>query len=361
MLLEKYYPKSTKDLFNSASVGEVKKFLASWKKGKALLLHGPVGTGKSVSVKLIAKELGYELVESHADEERNVKNFLASSMERGVFSRKKILLLEDVETLSMRGISDLIKNSGHPVICTINDAYSLSHSVRSVFKTVKFDKISESEIIRFIENLCREEKISMRRKDIEQLAKTCNGDIRSLLIDMEGPDVLHDNHRDVEDNVFNTLRIIFKSMRIDNSRIAMRNSEKNMEDLFRWIENNITEEYTDIETISMAFNYLSKADVFRSRIIKRQSWSLEKYFADLSVYGTSLAKTKPSLRFASYKPPVYFASGGKALGKLASVLHVSKKQAVAYIPILQMLAKRNTKLFEELGMDDSEIESIIDN
>lgn len=360
MLLEKYYPKSSRDLFNKTPVNDVKKFLAGWKKGRALLLHGPVGSGKSVSVKLIAKELGYDLIESHADEERSIKNFVASSAEGGIFSRKKIILLEDIETLPMRGIADLVKASSHPVICTISDAYSLSPSVRSTFKTVKFDKINETEITRFVEAACREEKISIQKRDIEQLAKTCNGDMRSLLIDL---DVLrlgrHDGFRDVEENVFSTLRIIFKSMRIENSRIAVRNSEKNIEDLFRWIENNITEEYTDIETIAFALNYLSKADVFHSRIIKRQSWSLEKYFADLSVYGTSLAKTKPSLRFVSYKPPVYFGRGGLGLEKLANALHISKKQAFAYIPIFKMLAKRNTKLFEELGMDDKEISTIL--
>ncbi len=361
MLLEKYYPKSSKELFNVTSVNEVKKFLAGWKKGKALLLHGPVGSGKSVSVKLIARELGYEIVESHADEERNVKNFLAFSGESGVFARKKILLLEGIETLAMRGVADLVKTSSHPVICTINDAYSLSPSVRSVFRLVKFDRIKEAEIVRFIENLCREEKISIQRRDMEQLAKTCNGDIRSLLIDLEMLKLgfRHGGFRDVEDNVFSTLRIIFKSMRIENSRIALRNSEKSVEDLFRWIESNITEEYTDIETIAMALNYLSKADVFRSRIIKRQSWSLEKYFAGLSVYGTSLAKTKPSLRFVSYKPPLYFAGSDKALGKLASALHVSRKQAVAYIPIIRMLAKNSSRLCEELGMGDGEIDAVI--
>ncbi len=361
MLLEKYCPKSTKELFNSAAVGEIKKFLAGWKKGKALLLHGPVGSGKSVSAKLVAKELGYELVESRADEERNAKNLLASSMESGVFFRRKILLLEDAETMPMRGIADLVKTSNHPVICILNDAYSLSPSVRNIFKAVKFDKIKEADIIKFAEDLCKKEKICLQKRDIDQLAKACNGDVRSLLIDLE---ILrfgkHDGFRDVEENVFNTLRIIFKGMHIESSRIALKNSEKNIEDLFRWIENNVTEEYTDIETIAVALNYLSRADVFRSRIIKRQSWSLEKYFAGLSVYGVSLAKNRPSVRFASYKPPVYFTGGDKALGKLASALHISRKQAVAYVPIIRMLAKNNSRLCEELGMDDSEIESVLD-
>ena len=360
MFPEKYSPKSSASLFNTAAVNELKKFMVGWKKGKALVVHGPTGSGKSVSIKLVAGELGYEVVEIHADDERNVKGLLASSLEGGLFHRKKILLLEDVETMQMRGIADLVKTSNNPVICTVNDAYSLSSSVRKVFKLVKFEKIGERELVAFAEKLCKDELISFKSRDIEQLVKTCNGDIRSLLIDLE---ILrlgkHEGYRDVEDNVFSTLRTIFKSMSIENSKIALNNSEKNMEDLFRWIENNVTEEYTDIETIAIALNYLSKADIFRSRIIRRQSWSLEKYFSGLSVYGTSLAKSRPSVRFASYKPPFFFGRSGVGLEKLASALHVSKKQAATYIPIVKMLLGRNSTICEDLGMDDSEVNAIL--
>jgi hypothetical protein len=106
-------------------------------------------------------------------------------------------------------------------------------------------------------------------------------------------------------------------------------------------------------------DYLSKADIFRSRIIRRQSWNLEKYFIDLSVYGTSLAKKKPSVRFTSYRPPVYFARSDVALEKLAKALHISKRQAVVYIPILSMLSKRNSRICEEIGMENDEIRMVL--
>jgi len=360
MLLEKYSPKATKDLFNQSAVSDVRHFLSGWRKGKAMLVHGPTGSGKSVSIKLIARELGYGLVESYANEERNVKSFTSSSVESGIFSKKRLILLEDVETMQMRGVADLIKNSNHPVICTVTDAYSLSQPVRKSFKLVKFEKIRDADLLKFLEEVCREENISMSKRDMDQLVRSCNGDIRSLLIDL---DVLrlgrHDGYRDIEDNIFSTLRTIFKSMSIENSRIALHNSEKNIEDLFRWIGNNISEEYTDIETIATALNYLSKADMFRSRIVRRQSWSLEKYFSDLTVYGTSLAKTRPSVRMAMYKPPFYFGRNTAGLEKLATALHVSKKQAAAYIPIVRMLVKINSTICEDIGMDENEISAVI--
>ncbi|MFA4819335.1 MAG: AAA family ATPase [Candidatus Aenigmatarchaeota archaeon] len=363
MLLDKYYPKTTKDLIgNPAAIMDIRKFLASWKKGKALLVYGPTGSGKSISVKLAAKELGYEILETHADEERPAKGFFEASMQRSIFSKKKLLLFEDVGTAAMRNFSQLISKSEHPIICTTDDAYQLSAAARKPFKLLKFDKIGESDMIRFLELLCKNEHITLQQRDLEQLARTSNGDVRALLIDL---DVLqlglkYNNYRDAEENIFNTLKVIFKTTNIENCRMAMDSSEKDSEELFWWLEQNVVEEYTDTDSIATAYDYLSKADIFYSRIIRRQSWSLQKYFSELSAYGVALAKNKPSIRFVSYRPPAFARRpGNMTLEKLARNLHISRKHAAAYIPIVRMLVKKKSNICEELGMDDKEISFVL--
>ena len=360
MLLEKYSPTSTKEIIgNSSAVMEIRKFLASWKRGKALLVHGPTGSGKSTAIRLIAEELGYDLIENHPNEDRNVKNFLQASMQQGIFSKKKIMLFEDID-VPVRGFSQLIKASGHPVICTINDVYQVPASSRKDFKLVKFEKISEQELMRFLEDVCRKEGISCPKRDLEQLARMSNGDIRALLIDLE---ILmlgfKQGYRDVEENIFNTLRIIFKTMSIENSRIAMDSSEKDGEELFRWLEQNIIEEYTDADSIASAYDYLSKADIFYSRIIRRQSWGLQKYSSGLAVYGTALAKNRPSARFVNYRPPTFIRRDSGALEKIARQLHTSKKGALEYVPIIRMLLKKKSNIAEQFGLDEGEISLII--
>ena len=363
MLLEKYSPKNTKDLIgNPAAIMDIRKFLTSWKKGKALLVYGPTGSGKSTAIKLIARELGYEVIGTHADEERSAKGFFEASMQRGVFSRKKLLLFDDVTAGSLRNFSQLIEKSGHPVICTTDDAYQLPTASRKVFKLLKFDKIGETELVKFLEAVCRSEHITLQHRELEQLARTSNGDVRALLIDLNAfrLGLKYSNHRDAEENIFNTLKIIFKTTSIQNCKIALDNSEKDGEELFSWLEQNVLEEYIDTNSIASAYDYLSKADIFYSRIIKRQSWSLQKYFSNLSVYGVALAKEKTSARFVSYRPPVFVRrSSNVLLENLAKNLHISKRQAAAYIPLIRMLFKKNRNICEEFGMDDKEASFIL--
>ena len=290
---------------------------------------------------------------------RNMKGFLQASVQRGVFSRKKIIFFEDIESMSMRGFSQLIKTSEHPVICTTDDAYQIPAVSRKDFKLLKFEKISDSELMRFLEGICGKERISCQRTQLEQLIRTSNGDVRSALIDLEALESgFKSGYRDIEENIFNTLKIIFKATRIESSRIAMENSQKDSEELFRWLEQNIQEEYTDINSIASAYNYLSRADIFYSRIIRRQSWSLQKYSSGLAAYGVTLAKDRPSVRFVSYKPPVFFRRNDAALGKIANHLHISRKHAAVYIPIIRMLAKRKSNICEELGLDEKEISAL---
>lgn len=351
MLLEKYTPKSTKEIVgNGLRIAEIKRFLSSWKKGSAILVHGPTGSSKSTAIKLAAHELGYDVVESHGDEKRSVDSFFQSSVQRGIFSKKRMLLFEDIETLPMRGMAELTKRSEHPVICTIGDAYQLSTPVRKNFKLVKFDKISEAELLAFAESVCRKENMQLNRRQLEQLAKTSNGDIRVLLTDMELLALgCKPSYRDSEDNIFNTLKIIFKTMSLENSKIAADNCEKEPEELMRWLGENVSEEYTDIRTVAKAFDYLSRADIFNSRIIRRQSWSLQKYLA-LAAYGTALAKERPSARFVSYRPP-RFQQRISAVEGLSKSLHISRRKMAIYAPVLKLLAKRNSTIFEEFGVE----------
>ncbi|TLN01319.1 AAA family ATPase, partial [bacterium] len=68
----KHKPLSTREVVgNGSSVRRVHEWLRGWVgHGKALLLHGPPGVGKTASVEAAANELGYGILELNASDIR---------------------------------------------------------------------------------------------------------------------------------------------------------------------------------------------------------------------------------------------------------------------------------------------------
>lgn len=361
MLPDKYKPKMLSDMIgNREQVTEIRDWIAAWKKGRALLLYGPTGGGKSLAVELIAKEMNCELVESHASDNRGYRqlkeSILKASGQRSLMLRKKLILVDEIETLeSVKGIIELIEGSDFPVILIGNPYEKKLFSLRQQCKLVKLGKVRHDVLARFLMHVNVKEKLDVPEAAIYGISRACNGDVRSALIDLlySGRPGL----RECDQDVFNTLKIIFRSPKIGDVRIATANSDS--EDIVQWLENNIPEEYKDPQEIASAYDFLSKADLFASRIIRRQAWSLQKYFIDMGILGVSASKKRASNNFISYARPFYRRKNNmdSALGKIAKKLHASKRDAQGYIAIIGKLNEK-TGIAGKLGLSEEDMELI---
>ena len=347
MFIEKYRPTKLDELLgNKSQFSEIVKFVKEWKKQDVLLVYGPIGCGKSLTIKLVADSLKTELLESHASDERSLKKFEESvkkaSLQQSLIQKKKIILIENVDRMeSMKAITDLIKTSNFPVILTTEDPYSKKlYSLKSKSTLLKFNRIRSDSINKFLKIIKDIENLDLEESKLNMISRTCSGDVRAALNDLESlADGSIIGSRDNEMDIFNTVKILFKTRSIENVFSALKSSEKSINDILLWLEWNIIQEYEKSEEVFLAFDYLSKADVFNSRIIKRQSWSLSKYNKDLGTIGVALAKKEMYRKFTRYTFPRPF-SRQKNRKKLSYILKVSENRVKEYIPLLIAMSKK---------------------
>ncbi|MBI2545114.1 MAG: replication factor C large subunit, partial [Candidatus Aenigmarchaeota archaeon] len=109
--------------------------------------------------------------------------------------------------------------------------------------------------------------------------------------------------REKEQSIFNALMMIFKTKTALAAKLAINNVDKDPEEIFWWIENNIPNEYEKPEEIARAYDVLSKADMFRQRIRSRQNWKFLAYMIDLMTGGVAVSKNEMYRKFSRYQYP----------------------------------------------------------
>ena len=360
-LLEKYRPRSLGDVIgNRKQIEEMLGLIRNYRKGRPIMVYGPSGSGKNIALEMISRELNFDLCELASSDFRDYNSIrngiLNSATQMSLFRKGRIILIDEIESPEsgmMRAVREIVRQSRFPVVLMTSNPFTKQlYELRKMSAMIRFDKIRHDAIRGFLEDVAKKEGIKYEDKAISQLARIADGDVRSALIDMEAigevteSSILLLGKRRFEQSVFETTKIILKSMDSENARAAIEQSEKDPEEIFWWLEENICREYDDPEDISSAYGCLAKADYFNCLIIRRQTWSLQKYATDMiSFVGAS--KKRAYRKFVMYQPPGFFAglvrrnSGGmnELSEKLASGLHVSKKNAVQYMPLLRRLLK----------------------
>lgn len=368
MLLEKYKPETASQIVgNFLQVNAIRTFLKNWKRGKSLFLYGPTGSGKTLAVRLVAKDLGYQLIESYAGERklRDKDSFISMTKQRSIIAQKKLLLVDEAEIIgSVKMLSELIRQSPVPVIIIGENPYDKKlFNIRKNFRIIKFQKPKTEEVSRFLSMVCEKENIKLEQRHISQLARMCNGDIRAALIDLEilktpeNKNLADIGHREQIDDIFNLLKLLFRARSIKSARDIFRRCD-DPDKLLAWISENIINEFKEPEDIASIYNYLSRADMFHSRIIKRQAWGLQKYYYNIPIMGLAASKNY-SYGFVRYNPPKFYynINNMSLLEKISSRLHVSRTRSKEYIPLIKTLINR-PEIAEKFGFDTSDIESL---
>jgi replication factor C large subunit len=385
-LCEKYRASCFADIKSKQiEISRIKSFFRSFPSKKAMILHGPPGTGKTSLAYALARETNTEIIELNASDLRNkeqISSILkAASQQQSLFGKTgKLILVDEVDGITRddRGglpeLIALIKETKFPIIITANDIWDRKFSeLRKKAEIVEIKELDYTSIFEIIKDISEKESLKIPDDLLKSIAIKAKGDVRAAINDIQtsGSEVLHSDihERDKKQDIFRILRRVFKEMPSEETPFLYDKVNMNLDEIFLWIEENTPQEYKGKE-LWHAFESLSKADVFRGRIYRQQHWRFLVYENFFLSAGISAAKKQVKIGFTSYKRPSRILKiwminrkneQKKAIAeKYAKFCHISKKRALREFPIIKLILK-NPEIQKQLKLEQKEIEFISKN
>ena len=395
---EKYRPKSMMEVIGN---NKVKEELKNWveeilnnKSPKPILLVGPPGCGKTTLTNAIANDYRFELIELNASDKRNkdtIKQIAGGALiSKSLSGKKALIVLDEVDGISGNsdrgGVSEIlkiIKIAKNPLILTANDIYKQSlSSLRNVCKIVKINSIHTNSIVPILRRIVLREGFNVDDKILKTIAKHSGGDVRAAINDLESliignklnlDEVKELPDRDIEKNIFDAIRIIFKTNNYNTAVSAMFNIKEDIGTIEEWIAENIPREYKKRDDIMKAYDNLSKADIFLGRVHNRQYYGLWRYASSFMTAGVALAKDEKYLGFCSYTRPAIFTKltktkvkrniMNKILNKISLKTHSTTKRARDDLAYLVFILNNNPTygagLVEFYELNKEEVENLV--
>lgn len=323
----KYRPKKSSEIKGQIdAVKSLKDFVENFrkKKKKAVILYGPSGNGKTCSVHAIAEELGLEILEVNASDFRNKDKIDASigqaSKQMSLFGKSKLLLVDEIDGLSGRedrggvaAIAKVIDESSFPVILTSNNPFEHKFStLRKRCDLIQFDSLDHNIIYDTLKDICKKEKLKYEDQALKSLARRESGDLRGAITDLQlisagEKEITQKSLEQLGDRMKmeSMLQALVKVFKTTDPKIALTafdNVDEDFDKIFLWIDENLPYEYEDPEDLANAYNYLSKADVFKRRIRRWQHWRFLVYINSFLTAGIATAKKEKYKKFIKYKP-----------------------------------------------------------
>jgi replication factor C large subunit len=231
------------------------------------------------------------------------------------------------------------------------------------------------------------EKVNLPEEAIKKIASGSDGDLRSAINDLqslaEGSADLVNYYgkifgqRDREADIFRVLGSVFSGKYCTRTRFLTSTLDMDQDMFMRWIEENLPIAIKDPPSLSLAYEYVSLADIFRSRIVRTGNWKLMTYINEFLTLGVCSAKSlSKSSGFVKFKFPSIIkelastkeerAELKDVLRKIAKNTHTSSNVVRKEIlPLIAALCKRNKdlmrKIARDIGVEEDQLESIIES
>jgi replication factor C large subunit len=375
----KHRPKILDDIAgNKLVIQQILDWLELWRKGppkkRALLLHGPPGTGKTVSVEAAANERGLDLVEINASDKRNrealEKTVGLATRQSDLFGRSRLILIDEVDGINLsedRGAVDtivrLVEDTQVPVILTANDVWDPKIGpIRNATTMIEYKRLGLRDSLPYLKKICQKEGIEVDEQALRLIVDRNQGDMRSIMNDLQ---VLTSGRkkltyeettwlgfRDRRASIFDALKTVFTSPTCLQARRATDMANVDLDMFFEWVYENAPRQLNDPRDLCHAMSALAQADLYRARIDRTRAWELLPYALEMETAGVAMSKefTKPAwipmkfperiqLLSRTRKKRSIEAELGRSIGTRC---HISSRRAIPhYLPYVRYILEKN--------------------
>lgn len=394
--VEKYRPKRIADVIGneSAKTAFIEWLRAKRRTRKAVLLYGPPGVGKTTIVNAAANEFGFKVIEMNASDTRSEKAIKAVAGPATSFvaldtfsteSKGNILFMDEVDGIAgnedrggVSAVLRIVEKSRIPVIMAANNPdLKKLRPLKKVSTLIRFQQIRTPLIILMLKKMCQKEHIRADFEALERIAQNSGGDVRSSINDLQSlgeasktltlQDTAILSYRNKDITMEETLMGYFSAKSLSEASTVLSRSSVDYDDLLMSIADNLPSRYPNSRNLAEAFDFISRADVFRGRI-GTENWHLLKYFYN-SLSGGAAISPGTYRPFTLISPPIrimslYWTKGKRTTleaicAKIGQRCHVSHSCAKEdFIPFLKtMIAQNNAqKTSSWLGLDPEEID-----
>jgi replication factor C large subunit len=321
---EKYRPRKLPDLVgNPAVLRAMADWARSWGPGnKPLILHGKPGTGKTSAALALAHDLGWDILELNASDQRTREVIgrvagVAAVSASLTGARRRLILFDEADNLhgtadrgGAREILEVIRTSRQPVILIANDLYAVPPEIRARCEPVLFRAVQARQMVPRLKFICASEAIACSDDALARITTLANGDLRAAVNMLQAAaggrdrvtgEGIASSAKDDRLSIFDLVLSLFRG-REDTALLAnARAVDEDPDTVLQWVEANL-ELLPDPGSRAIAYRWVSRSDEYLGLTLRRQNYTLWRYASALMLLGSSLAAGGRGVR-ARLNPP----------------------------------------------------------